>query len=73
MELYTAGGRKWADRYQASLHAVFAGKPVLYTIAVTRLESLLESLFESLLESLFESLFERILGSLLERAWHREE
>jgi hypothetical protein len=49
------------DLHQSSLPAVFAAIPVLYTIARTPFESLLESPFESLLES------------LLERASHREE
>jgi len=69
------------DLYQSSPLAVLAAIPVLYTVAgspsESLLESLLESLFESLLESLFESLleshFESLLESLLERASHREE
>jgi len=61
------------DLYQSSLSAVFAAIPVLYTIAESPLECLLERLLESLLESLLERLFESLLESLLERASHWEE
>jgi len=53
------------DLYHSSLPAVFAAILVLYTIAGSQLESLLESLLESHFVSLHES--------RLERASHREE
>jgi hypothetical protein len=48
---------------------VFTVIPVMYTIAESPLESLLQSLLECLLESLFKCLLE----GLLETASHREE
>jgi hypothetical protein len=59
------GWRPEMDLYQSSLPAVFAAIPLLYTIA----DSPLEILLESLLESRFECLHE----SLRERASHRKE
>jgi hypothetical protein len=47
------------DLYQSSLPAGFAAIPLLYTIADSPLESLLESLLDSSFECLHESLLER--------------
>jgi len=59
MELYTAAGRRWTYTCLYCLAVI----PVLYTVSLSPLESLLEH--ESLLESLLRSLLDSLLGSLL--------
>jgi hypothetical protein len=74
MELYTAGSWRWAYICLYCLAVI----PVLYTVSLSPLESLLalgsllgsllRSLLDSLHEGLLDSLHHSVLESLLERA-----